>query len=302
VLPDDLWIHNVRVACRSTRHKWHPSLFGERMEFYSVEGWLNSWLAGKSGSTTETTLVKYRHVLRRFLAHMGQRACASLASVSPADIVAFRDNLQREGRTPRTANQTKNVLNGPFEPARRQGVISFNPVAAVDNLRERIETTSGREAFSHEEVSRLVLQATGDWTGAILLGATSGLRLSDVATLRWESIDLETGFAARSDWQDRCRCGPVDSPDFADWLSCRQRGVGKASVFPDLARTRRDGTGGFSDKFNSIIEKAGIARSFTVRQGKGRSMASKSFHSLRHHFVSALANGSVTPEITCRAF
>jgi integrase len=270
---------------------------GEQMEFHSVEGWLNSWLAGKSGSTTETTLVKYRHVLRRFLAHMGQRACASLTSVSPADIAAFRDNLQREGRTPRTANQTKNVLNGPFEAARRQGVISFNPVAAVDNLRERIETISGREAFSHEEVSRLVLQATGDWTGAILLGATSGLRLSDVATLRWESIDLETGLLRVATGKTGAVVVLPIHPDFADWLSGRQRGIGKASVFPDLARTRGDGTGGLSDKFNSIIEKAGIARSFTVRQGKGRSMASKSFHSLRHHFVSALANGGVAPEI-----
>jgi hypothetical protein len=49
-------------------------------------------------------------------------------------------------------------------------------------------------------------------------------------------------------------------PDFARWLSGRQRGIGKASVFPALARTRVDGSRGLSNQFSSIIEKAGIVR------------------------------------------
>ena len=105
---------------------------GEQMEFHSVEGWLTDWLASKAGSTAKATLTKYRQVLGSFLDHLAERATSPLASVSPADIATFRDALRSEGRKPETANLAKNVLNGPFEAARRQGVISFNPVAAVE--------------------------------------------------------------------------------------------------------------------------------------------------------------------------
>jgi integrase len=273
---------------------------GEQLEFYSVKGWLEDWVAGKAGSTAKATLSKYRQVASSFIAHLGSRAGASLSSVSPGDIIAFRDSLRSEGRTPQTANMTKNVLNAPFEAARRQGVIPFNPVAAVDNLRDRTPaTTGGRDAFPQEEVSRLVSQATGDWRGAILLGATSGLRLGDLSKLQWGSVDMEAGLLRVAIGKSRTGAVLVIPihPDFAHWLSGRQRGIGKASVFPALARTRVDGSRGLSSQFSSIIEKAGIVRRVTPGEGKGRARASKSFHCLRHTFVSAMANSGIAPEI-----
>lgn len=62
---------------------------GETLSFHSVEGWLNDWLASKDGSASKSTLVKYRHVIRSFLAHLGPRATASIASVSPGDHHCF---------------------------------------------------------------------------------------------------------------------------------------------------------------------------------------------------------------------
>lgn len=70
-----------------------------------------------------------------------------MGSVSPADITKFRDRLLAEGRKARTVNLAKNVLNIPFEAARKQGVIAFNPVVAVRNLRRRRgDAGSKREA------------------------------------------------------------------------------------------------------------------------------------------------------------
>jgi integrase len=48
------------------------------------------------------------------------------------------------------------------------------------------------------------------------------------------------------------------------------------------------------------MEKAGITGRITAASGKGRAVASKSFHSLRHTFVSALANNGVASELRQR--
>ena len=81
------------------------------------------------------------------------------------------------------------------------------------------------------------------WRGAILLGATSGLRLGDIANLQWGSVtetDPETGcfegvFASRPKRRARLFC--ADAFNFAEWLLARpERGIGRAQVFLRLRR------------------------------------------------------------------
>ena len=273
---------------------------GEQMQFHSVESWLRDWAEGKAGSIAKTTAEKYTQVVDRFIAYLGPRATASLASVSRTDVARFRDRLRAEGRSIETVNLSKAILNIPFEAARRQGVINFNPVGAVDNL--RISGGDGllkREAFSHEEVSRLVDGASGDWQGMIILGATSGLRLGDIANLRWESVafetDPETGLLRGHLRIETQKTGAVVvvpmHKDFVEWLSLRQRGIGKTNIFPDLAGKRTDGTHGLSNQFRLIVEKAGITRRITPREGKGRTVTSKSFHSSAAHLCKPIGEG-----------
>ena len=76
--------------------------------------------------------------------------------MSPKDIAAFRDRLRAEGRSISTCNIARNVISIPFAAARRQGLIVHNPCEAVDNLRSSSGAGLGREAFSLEELSRLV--------------------------------------------------------------------------------------------------------------------------------------------------
>jgi integrase len=267
---------------------------GESFEIHCVESWLRNWVTGKEGSTAETTLKKYRQTCTAFADYLGPRARASLASISPADIVKFRDSLLAEGRKAKTVNLAKAILNISFEAARRQGVIAFNPVAAVSNLRtHRGDASSKREAFSHEEISHLVFSADGDWRGAIILAATSGLRLGDIAKLQWSSVDLEARILRVVTGKTRTDVVLPIHSDFTHWLSGRPCGIGKAYIFPELAAGRIDGAGGLSNQFGAIVEKAGIRRQITPGTGKGRTTTSKSFHSLRHAFVSGLANSDV---------
>jgi integrase len=92
---------------------------------------------------------------------------------------------------------------------------------------------------------------------------------------------------------------PIHS-DFAHWLAGRPRGIGKAPAFPELAETRIDGAGGLSNQFGTIVKKAGILRHIIPGAGKGRTTTNKGFHSLRHAFVSGLANNGVAADLRMR--
>ena len=270
---------------------------GETMSFHTVRGWLDDWLTNKSGVVSERTLVRYRQVIRDFLIHMGSRAGAPLASVSPGDIITFRNKLREEGRAADTCNSIiKGALSGPFEAARKLGFVPINPVSSVEPLKDR-SVKSGREPFTADEVSRLVAAASDGWLGAILLGATSGLRLSDVANLCWESVDIDAGLLRiETRKTGKVVILPMHS-NFASWLSARPRGIGKAPVFPELAGKHTAGSRGLSVQFHDIATKAGITGRVVTREGKGRTTNSKTFHALRHTFVSSLANAGVAPDI-----
>ena len=115
--------------------------------------------------------------------------------------------------------------------------------------------------------------------------------------LRWEAIDPEEALLRVVTRKTGAVVVIPVHPDFAQWLSTRPRGIGKAPVFPELAGKRVDGSRGLSNQFSLLVEKAGIERRVTPPCGKGRTVASKTFHSLRHSFVSALANKGVAFEI-----
>ena len=72
---------------------------GERMQFYTTKDWLSEFLANKSGGIAEGTRLRYQQVFRDFLAYLGPgRSNASVGSVSPGDLIGFRDKLRQEGR------------------------------------------------------------------------------------------------------------------------------------------------------------------------------------------------------------
>jgi site-specific recombinase XerD len=115
---------------------------GETMSFHSVRSWFNDWLTNKTGAVSERTLVRYRQVVRDFLAFMGARAEAPLASISPGDITSFRNKLREEGRSAATCNAIRGMLSVPFDVAHRLGFVPINPAAGVEVLGQEREAAA----------------------------------------------------------------------------------------------------------------------------------------------------------------
>ncbi len=276
---------------------------GEDMNFHTCQAWFAEWIAGKKGAVGERSAQKYQQVTNDFLAHLGERAGLTIAAINPKDVRSFRDTLAAKGLSPSTVNQTvRKVLSVPFAAAQKLGYIPTNPCAAVEPLRD--DATQSRDTFTPAHVAALVAAADNDWRGMILCGYYTGLRLRDAAGICWGAIDLKQNVLVIKPKKSERRGVELTlpiHPDFAAWLRSRPRGIGKAPVFPKLAERQTSGEYGLSGRFQTVMAAAGVSGRVTRQaSGEGRSTTSLSFHSLRHSFVSALANAGVEKDLRKR--
>jgi integrase len=124
------------------------------------------------------------------------------------------------------------------------------------------------------------------------------LRLRNIADLEWSAVDLNAGIITVMTRKTRRKVTVPIHPQFARWLETQTRGIGKAPVFPTLAGKAGGGKSGLSMAFKRIMEHAEIkGRLLREANGEGRSQSSLSVHSLRHGFVSAMANAGVAQEL-----
>jgi integrase len=264
---------------------------GEPMHNHKTGEWLEQWLAGKEQVRTGRTGERYRQVIRDFKSSLGNRANLALAHITPKDIFAYRQSILDTGKMARTANLSMKVISSAFNAALRQGYITSNPCTALESLPFESEE---KGTFTPAQVAKLVSAAEGDWKGAILLAYYTGARLGDVANMRWSAVDLKRQIVTFTPSKTKKTVIVPLHPELERHL-LKSPGVGKAFLFPSLAGRGTGGKHGLSGRFSAIVVSAGIVPKVT-RQGL-RSLASLTFHSLRHSFNSAMANAGVSQEI-----
>ena len=290
----------TEAAARQAISQLVEQATGESMAFHTCRAWLTEWLASKKGTINEETLDRYEQVFTGLADFLDKRADLSLAAITPADVRKYRDKLSSEGRAPSTVNLQLKRLNAPFAEAKTLGYIMVNPVAAVERL--NAATEDKREPFTSDQLRALLKVAEGDWLGAVLAGYYTGLRLSDIANLRWQDVNMDASLVEVTPSKTANSTGKtIVAPlhgEFSAWLRKQPHGIGKAPVFPTLAGKPTGGGAGLSTQFANLLQRAGIVgKVIRTAEGKGRSQSSLVFHSLRHSFVSALATADVSPEL-----
>lgn len=271
---------------------------GGELKVYTCKEWLDEWLSGKGGATEETTHTKYSGDIDSFVDSLGRRAHLNIAAMRPTDVRQWRDQRRKKGLSVTTCNLAVKVLKSAFERALKLGYIPVNPCAAVDPLKDDASAT--RDVFTPEQISKL-MEAAGsdsDWAGAILFGYYTGLRLRDVANLTWGMIDAKAHVLHAPTKKTGITVDVPLHQELRDWLKTRPTGIGKAPLFPNLRGKSGSGKSGLSCQFKRIMEAAKIhGRTLRKAKGEGRKQSSLSFHSLRHSFVSALANAGVAADV-----
>jgi len=202
------------------------------------------------------------------------------------------------GKHPSTCNDHVKIVRMAFTSARRQGFITHNPAEAVDMLPE--DSEPAKQPFTIEQIKALLRAARGDWRGAIMAALYTGMRMKDVANLRWENVDLQSKCVSFKVGKTRQRIKiPMHDALHDFLLELPAPDNGKVFLFPSLAGKSTGGKSGLSMAFSRLMGRAKVHGELVrERQGEsGRSVSTLSFHSLRHTLVSLMANAGVPVEV-----
>ena len=276
---------------------------GEDLRAYTIQEWINEWMARQEG-VAEATTRAYTTYTRQFSKWLGKRAAGTLQSLTTEDMRKLREWYRDGAGTERkssanTASQKMKVISSIFIEAKKQAITNFNPVAALKSLTQ--DDSLPRKPFTSKEVSKLVNHAPSeDWKGLILVGAFTGLRLTDCAKLTWKDINLkkkEIVTMPRKTKRKKTMVKIPIHPTLEKFLKTLPTPIKpETPVFQSLSVLTGTGRNGLSTQFTAIMAKAKVGRGKSISTGS-RTSYERSFHSLRHTLTSWLADSNVSPEI-----
>jgi integrase len=279
----------------------YAEITGEHLVNKSFRSFSQSWLAAKRHEVAESTLNFYTNATDKFLTHLGALADGDLAEITREHILNFR-NHEAEKFAPKTVNHDLKAVKMLFLAAKRDGLIAENPAEDVKTVSQRGEKRA-RRPFSLDELRAVLSVADDEWRSMILVGLYTGARLSDVASLTWENVDLtakELRFIARKTGklviiplEDGPLAAHVESLPAADSI--------KTPLHPRaFAIVEKQGkTGHLSNQFADLLAQAGLRKKQPHRkvsaeeEGRRRRNGDISFHSLRHTAVTLLKEAGI---------
>lgn len=289
---------------------------GTKMVHHTARQYLNGFLEAKKLNRATGGYQRYEVVIRKFLESLGKKADLALERVSHDDIQGFVNAAHEKGKRFKTITFEKKALSTAFSKAVRLGYLSINPAANVEVPAgpDSIE----KEIFTPMEVARLLAAADAEWKGVISLAYFAGFRLLDASNLRRSNLDLDAkviSFVPQKTMHAARRRGrkpkALTIPLHASLLSVledlAQNKSGDAPMFPSLIGRQTSGRSGLSQEFITLMEtKAGVdglkqapsvlGVEVTKSRNKPRTLRAKTFHSLRHTFITELRKEGVDLE------
>ncbi len=277
---------------------------GESLQVPSNEEIFKGYLQSRTTmGRSSSTAARYKPIIDGFLEKLGgTRAKASVSSLTAGEIERWRDAELAKGKAAKTVNMGVGVIRAALEGCKRKGQILSNPADALEAVAGRSEE---REPFTQKDIADLLkvcVNEDADWKTAILVGALSGLRLGDVASLTWGQVNLAEGYLTASPDKTDKAVSIALAPQLKAHLNELDEGKKKDPVMPTLSGRKTGSNGanaGLSNEFKRLMKDAEVVvRDGRAKTGEGRQMKSKSFHSLRHTFTTMVATSGAGDAVT----
>ena len=276
---------------------------GGKLNFHTIETWLNWWVQNKAKSKRKSTALRYEGTIKTFVKSLGERVKLDIRHLDTTDIEKFRNELITSGKANRTINIDLKTVASALNLAYRNGLIERNPAKALDPL--PVEE-SRKQPFTLAQVRSILLRAEGEWTGICMFGFYTGMRISDITQMKWRNLDFNADQAlvrfkeTKKQVKHRREIIVPIHPALLKYLIKQKRGREDDFLFPKLQPKGTGGNNGLSQSFKRILRDTGIVKELYSSKKPGslrRKVSPYGFHSFRHTFKSALANKGVPKEI-----
>jgi integrase len=239
---------------------------------------IQAYLQEIAGTLSDVTVEQYSVRLQAFNAFCGGK------KFDRQIVVAFLKKLKEEGTGPASIAAYKSAVSAFYTWLVENDHIKSNPVRNLKFGRYVSPKKKDECLFTKEEYEALKVACDGRklrfdfWKGAIIIGWNSGMRMGDVATLEWSEIDMDQRKLVLMPNKTRRFRKVIVIPMTAElhsyFLKEKQQKIA-GYLFPAMkAEYEANGAKQLSQQFTRICERAGIE--------------GKSFHHLRHTFVSRL--------------
>jgi integrase len=285
----------------------HELVNGESVNRVTVRAFTKEWLEVRKLEIAPRTWDFYAGSAQKFISFLGPKADEPLSTITKRDLILYRTELARD-LAPRTTNHHLKFTKALFRSARRDELIQDNPSEFVETLR-RSHSPASRRAFTLPEISAVLSVADPEWRSMVLFGLYTGQRLGDIASLRWNNLDLEGSqlrfVAAKT---TRSMILPMAPALAKHVLSLAAPEDPQAPLHPRAYAIvkREERSGSLSNQFSDLLAQAGLREKKTHHKTKdGRSVRRQSnglsFHSLRHTATSLLHQAGI-PAAVAQAF
>lgn len=233
------------------------------------------------------TCEAYRRDLEQAAAFLARRGARGWGGVTPALATSWAQAMSEEGLSPATLARKLTALRvfGRFLAREGRGPDDFTSLLAAPRLGRRLPST-----LSPEEVGRLLGAASGGDPRSLRdralleLFYSSGLRVSELAALTLQQIDLEAGFLRVFGKGSKERVVPAGS------RACQALAAYIEAGRPALVRSRT-GSQVFLNNRGGPLSRVMLwmlVRKYARRAGIARPVKP---HALRHSFATHLLAG-----------
>ncbi len=168
------------------------AVFGRKILMSDLlENWLKQ--KEKEGKVKAKTLENYRRQVRVHLIPMlGGYEVQDITTEVLQDFVTYLG--EENGLNPTTIKNIFGRLTTVLRKAHEDGAILENPCTNVVLPRANARTGKALSRLEQEKLEKVLIQDEGSKSLAVIVALHSGLRISEIAALKWKDIDMENEF------------------------------------------------------------------------------------------------------------